>query len=250
MLYIWLLTAIALFAVLFSLWIRRPAWRYRVWRAPTIALGFIAAGILLISPLGAASVGWAIHAVTGRYNMEAFVGHYCFLTAGAAVVYNLVYRCTEHKTQFPWLFHTYVIQPFVLIFPLMLAMILMSSASQTRVDLLSVDSDNWLLGYWVAYCCALCYLMLIACYALLILRADTRNRVPANLYLAACLSGFGFSAWRIIAAFDPWLMGGWPIAIMWTDTCVGCTMIASAAGYSWRVKLRVETERELRRTHE
>src|ERR1700682_4133955 len=81
-------TAITLACIAWSLWIRRVTWTCRWEVAATLNIALQGAAVLLMSPLASATIGPALHALTGQWNLEDYIGHDRYFVAAPALVYN------------------------------------------------------------------------------------------------------------------------------------------------------------------
>src|ERR1700694_2019948 len=91
------LTAITLACIAWSLWIRRVTWTCRWEVAATLNIALQGAAVLLMSPLASATIGHALHALTGKWNLEDFIGHDCYIVAASAFVYTALGRLKDEN---------------------------------------------------------------------------------------------------------------------------------------------------------
>ena len=71
------LIAITLACVAWSLWIRRVTWTCRWEVAATVNIVLQGAAVLLMSPLASETLGRALCTLTGKWNLEDYLGHDC-----------------------------------------------------------------------------------------------------------------------------------------------------------------------------
>jgi hypothetical protein len=232
------LIAITLTCVAWSLWIRRVTWSCRWEVAATLNIALQGAAVLLMSPLASETVGHALHAATGMWNLEDYIGHDLYIVAASAIVYNALGRL-QHDDAMQRSFKQYVERPATLCIPLLLATFsLGNGAAIYRADFFEVPTDFWLSVYWLLLCGTLIYLLGYGSRALMVLRKDPRSRRIANIYLAASLSGILACLVRITTAFVPSLQvldGG---TMVWVFACACGAGFALASAHSWRIKTK------------
>src|SRR6476619_3742383 len=132
------LLAITIGCMTWSLWIRRVTWACRWEVAATLNIALQTLAVLLMSPLASETVGQWLYALTGKWNLEDYLGHDAYIVAASAVVYNALGR----------------------------------GAAIYRPDFFDVPTDFWLNTYWLLLCGMLIYLLGYGSRALLILRGD------------------------------------------------------------------------------
>src|SRR6201996_3863668 len=91
------LIAITLTCIAWSLWIRRVTWSCRWEVAATLNIALQGAAVLLMSPIASETVGHWLHAATGMWNLEDYIGHDCYIVAASAIVYNALGRLASDK---------------------------------------------------------------------------------------------------------------------------------------------------------
>ena len=232
------LIAITLCCVAWSLWIRRVTWSCRWEVAATLNIALQGAAILLMSPLASQTVGPLLHSLTGKWNVEDYIGHDCYVVAASAIVYNTLGRLQDDNA-LQAAFKQYIERPATLCIPLLLATFsLGNGAAIYRADFFDVPTDFWLSTYWLILCGMLIYLLGYGSRALLILRRDPRSRRIANVYLLASVSGIVACTIRIITAYvKPFqaLEGG---TLVWFFACTCGAGFALASAHSWRIKTK------------
>jgi uncharacterized membrane protein len=232
------LIAITLCCVAWSLWIRRVTWTCRWEVAATLNIALQGAAILLMSPLASQTVGPLLHSLTGKWNLEDYIGHDCYVVAASAIVYNTLGRLQDDNA-LQAAFKQYIERPATLCIPLLLATFsLGNGAAIYRADFFDVPTDFWLSTYWLILCGMLIYLLGYGSRALLVLRKDPRSRRIANVYLLASVSGIVACTIRIITAYvKPFqaLEGG---TLVWFFACTCGAGFALASAHSWRIKTK------------
>ena len=232
------LIVITLGCIAWSLWIRRVTWSCRWEVAATLNIALQGLAVLLMSPLASETLGQWLHAMTGMWNLEDYIGHDCYIVAASAVVYNALGRLQDdHSLQTS--FKQYIERPATLCIPLLLVTFSVGNgAAVYRPDFFEVPTDFWLNMYWLLLCCLLIYLLGYGARALLVLRKDPRSRHIANVYLLASASGIVACAVRITTAYVTPLQtieGG---TLVWLFAC-GCGAgLALTSAQSWRLKTK------------
>jgi hypothetical protein len=192
-------------------------------------------GLFLMTPLSEDSIGWALHAVTGQWNLDDYFGH--TLIIGAAGDFGINVGCRLHMPIEHVLesFRRNFLMPYTVIVPVMLFLFVHSpNADRRQPDMMAAPTDWWLDFYWTLLAGFLIYIFRGTMIGLFYLRRDPRNRHTATIYIAACAAGiFGCTVriattWLDINCAD----------CMWWVSCVGGATIAYAAAASWRAKVR------------
>jgi hypothetical protein len=232
------LIAITLCCIAWSLWIRRVTWSSRWEVAATLNIALQGGAVLLMSPLASETVGVALHAVTGKWNLEDYIGHDLYIVAASAVVYNALGRLQDdHSMQRT--FKQYVERPATLCIPLLLVTFsLGNGAAIYKPDFFDVPTDFWLNTYWLMLCGTLIYLLGYGCRALLVLRKDPRSRRIANIYLAASAAGIAACLVRIVTAYVPTLQAVEGGTLVWVFACMCGAGFALTSAESWRMKTK------------
>jgi hypothetical protein len=221
-----------------SLWIRRVTWTCRWEVAATLNIALQGAAVLLMSPLASRTVGHWLHALTGKWNLEDYIGHDCYIVAASAIVYNALGRLASDN-EMQRTFKQYVERPATLCIPLLLATFSVGAGARIyRADFFTVPTDFWLSIYWLLLCGTLIYLLGYGSRALLVLRKDPRSRTMANVYLAACISGIMACIVRITTAFVPSLQGLENGVLVWFFACMCGAVFALASAHSWRIRTK------------
>jgi hypothetical protein len=232
------LIAITLGCIAWSLWIRRVTWSCRWEVAATLNIALQGAAVILMSPLASETVGHGLHALTGMWNLEDYIGHDLYIVAASAVVYNALGRLQDdHAMQLT--FKMYVERPATLCIPLLLAAFSLGNGARVyRPDFFEVPTDFWLAAYWLLLCGTLIYLLGYGCRALLVLRKDPRSRRIANIYLVASASGIIACAVRITTAYVPALQTVEGGTLVWFFACMCGAGFALTSAQSWRIKTK------------
>jgi hypothetical protein len=196
------------------------------------------AAVLLMSPLASETLGQLLHSLTGKWNLEDYIGHDCYIVAASAIVYNALGRLQDdHALQRS--FKQYVERPATLCIPILLATFsLGNGASIYRSDFFEVPTDFWLSAYWLLLCGTLIYLLAFGSRALLVLRKDPRSRRIANIYLISSASGILACIIRIVTAYVPPLQGIENGTLVWFFACVCGAGFALTSAHSWRIKTK------------
>jgi hypothetical protein len=233
------LIVITLACIAWSLWIRRVTWTCRWEVAATLNIALQGCAVLLMSPAASATVGHALHALTGKWNLEDYIGHDCYIVAASAIVYNALGRLADDNL-LQQKFKQYVERPATLCIPLLLATFSIGNgAAIYRPDFFDVPTDFWLNAYWLLLCGTLIYLLVYGSRALLILRKDPRSRTIANIYLVASASGITACVVRITTAFVTPLQDFKTSSLLvWVFACMCGAGFALTAAHSWRQKVK------------
>jgi len=232
------LLLITLACIAWSLWIRRVTWTCRWEVAATLNIALQGAAVLLMSPLASETLGHWLHALTGKWNLEDYIGHDCYIVAASAIVYNSLGRLQDddamHRS-----FKQYIERPATLCIPLLLVTFSIGNGARIyRPDFFDVPTDFWLNLYWLLLCGTLMYLLGYGIRALLILRKDPRSRTIANFYLVASASGVMACLVRIVTAYVTPLQSVEGGTLIWLFACVCGAGFALASAHSWRIKTK------------
>jgi hypothetical protein len=232
------LITITLGCIGWSLWIRRVTWTCRWEVAATLNIALQGVAVLLMSPWASETVGRGLHALTGMWNLEDYIGHDCYIVAASAVVYNALGRLQDdHAMQRT--FKLFVERPATLCIPVLLATFSIGSGARIyRADFFEVPTDFWLSAYWLLLCGTLIYLLGYGSRALLVLRKDPRSRRVANIYLVASASGIIACTVRIVTACVPVLQPIESGTVVWFFACMCGAGFALTSAQSWRIKTK------------
>jgi hypothetical protein len=233
------LITITLAVIAWSLWIRRVTWSCRWEVAATLNIALQGGAVLLMSPWAGETIGVALHTLTGRWGLQAFIGHDLYIVAASAIVYNVLGRL-EDDDEMQRSFKQYVERPATFCIPLLLVTFSLGNGARIyRADFFEVPTDFWLNMYWLLLCATLIYLLVYCSRGLLILRKDPRSRMVASLYLAASASGIMACLVRLVTAFVTpiqALEGG--TVMLWFFACMCGAGFAIASAHSWRIKTK------------
>ncbi|MDT5075646.1 MAG: hypothetical protein QOJ80_283 [Mycobacterium sp.] len=232
------LITVTLTCIAWSLWIRRVTWSCRWEVAATLNIALQGATVFLMSPFASETLGHWLHALTGMWNLEDYIGHDLYVVAASAIVYNALGRLQDdHAMQTT--FKQYVERPATLCIPLLLATFsLGNGAAIYQADFFQLPTDFWLSAYWILLCGTLIYLLGYGSRALLILRKDPRSRTVANVYLAASVSGMMACLVRIVTALVPSLQPIENGTLVWFFACMCGAGFALTSAHSWRIKTK------------
>jgi hypothetical protein len=232
------LLAITIGCIAWSLWIRRVTWSCRWEVAATLNIALQGAAVLLMSPLASETIGQGLHALTGKWNLEDYIGHDCYIVAASAIVYNVLGRLADDNAM-QTSFKQYVERPATLCIPLLLATFSVGNgAAIYRADFFTVPTDFWLSAYWLLLCGTLIYLLGYGSRALLILRKDPRSRRIANVYLVASASGIVACVVRITTAYVTPIQALEGGKLVWVFACLCGAGFALASAHAWRIKTK------------
>jgi hypothetical protein len=229
---------ITMACIVWSLWIRRVTWSCRWEVAATLNIALQGGAVLLMSPLASETVGHWLHALTGKWNLEDYIGHDLYIVAASAIVYNVLGRLADdHAMQQS--FKQWVERPATICIPLLLAAFTLGNGAKIyKPDFFDVPTDLWLNVYWLLLCGTLIYLLVYGSRAMWILRKDPRSRRIANGYLIATAAGIMACLVRITTALVPGfqaLEGG---NLVWLFACLCGAGFALASAYSWHIKTK------------
>ncbi|WP_029115541.1 hypothetical protein [Mycobacterium sp. URHB0044] len=232
------LIAITTACIAWSLWIRRVTWSCRWEVAATLNIALQGVTVLLMSPFASETLGHWLHALTGKWNLEDYIGHDLYIVAASAVVYNALGRLQDdHAMQRT--FKQYVELPATICIPLLLATFTLGNGAHVyAADFFDVPTDIWLTIYWLMLCATLIYLLGYGARALLVLRKDPRSRRVANVYLIASLSGIMACLVRVVTALVPSLQSLEKGTLVWIFACLCGAGFALTSAHSWRIKTK------------
>ncbi|MFV8052219.1 hypothetical protein [Mycobacterium sp. 48b] len=232
------LIAITLACIAWSLWIRRVTWSCRWEVAATLNIALQGLAVLLMSPWASGTIGHALYQLTGKWNVEDYLGHDAYIVAASAIVYNSLGRLQDDNAM-QRSFKQYVERPATICIPVLLATFSMGNgATVYRADFFQVPTDFWLSVYWILLCGTLLYLLGYGARAMLVLRRDPKSRLIANIYLFASVSGMLACTIRIVTSLVPALQPIENGRLVWVFACACGAIFALASAHSWRIKTR------------
>lgn len=232
------LIIITLACIAWSLWIRRVTWSCRWEVAATLNIALQGAAVLLMSPWASETVGHVLYQLTGKWNLEDYLGHDCYIVAASAIVYNSLGRLQDDNAM-QHSFKQYVERPATICIPVLLATFSFGNgAAVYRPDFFQVPTDPWLSAYWILLCGTLIYLLCYGGRAMLVLRRDPQSRRIANIYLLASASGILACTTRIVTSLIPALQPLENGRLVWVFACICGAVFALASAHSWRIKTR------------
>ena len=180
-------------------------WTCRWEVAATLNIALQGAAVLLMSPLASETLGHWLHALTGKWNLEDYIGHDCYIVAASAIVYNTLGRLADDDAM-QKSFKQYVERPATLCIPLLLVTFSVGNGARIyKPDFFTVPTDFWLNLYWLLLCGTLIYLLGYGIRATLVLRQDPRSRRIANFYLVSSVCGIMACIVRITISYVPHL---------------------------------------------
>ena len=106
-------------------------WTCRWEVAATLNIALQGVAVVLMSPLASETIGQVLFTLTGKWNLEDYIGHDCYIVAASAIVYNALGRLQDDNAM-QASFKQYVERPATLCIPLAVGHIL---AGQRRRDL-------------------------------------------------------------------------------------------------------------------
>ena len=232
------LIAITLGCIAWSLWIRRVTWSCRWEVAATLNIALQGATVLLMSPLASETLGHWLHSLTGKWNLEDYIGHDLYVVAASAIVYNALGRLQDDRAM-QESFKQYVERPATLCIPLLLATFTLGNGAHVySADFFELPTDFWLSMYWLILCGTLIYLLGYGSRALFILRKDPRSRTIANIYLISSFFGIAACVVRIITALVPPLQPYENGTLVWFFACMCGAGFALTSAHSWRTRTK------------
>lgn len=233
------LTVLVLLAVAWSLWVRRFTWRCRWEVAATLNVALMGLAAFLISPMAAATLGHWLHALTGEWNLQNYLGHDAWIVAASCICCNAVGRLRSvNGLDTQTRFKLWVEYPATLVIPINLALFTLSGATKTYyADMFRdapTNTNGWLIAYWMVLGATLAHLALYGCRALWLVRRDPRSRRIANIHLLAAGLGALAAIIRVVAA--PFNCHDGTISL---TLCFACGIIfALISAHSWQAKVR------------
>lgn len=227
----------AVVGVAWSATVRRQTWRIRWERPNTLAVTLQGVALLLVAPTETRYLGRWLQAATGVAHLDDYLGHLCYLAAGASIVYAAGCRVADDQQLVR--LTMWAAAPGVMAAHVMMAALVCSNAPKRwpRDDFFAVPVDNALRIYWFTYAGAMVWILGFATWLLMILRKDPRSRTSANFFIAGCLCGAVAGVVRIHASLTPDPNDG-DISV-WILACVAGLLCAVGAGHSWRAKTRL-----------
>src|SRR6202171_2240097 len=90
-----ILIAITIGCIAWSWWIRRGTWKCGWAVAATLNSALRGAAVVLMPPWASETIGQALHALTGKWNLGDYIGHDCYIVAASAIVYNALGRLQD-----------------------------------------------------------------------------------------------------------------------------------------------------------
>jgi hypothetical protein len=238
-----LMITVVVACVAWSLWVRRPTWRYPQQSGTTASVALLGATALLLSPLAAATLGRALHGLTGQWYLDDLLGHACAVGAAAAIAQTALIRCADNRTAEAML-RRWVEFPAVLSFPLLLATFTLSEvpdAEHRAADyFFEVPADVWLGVHRLIFNALMIYLFAYIIHLMVILRRDERSRCTADIFIVSAAFGVLACLTRIVTILYPPLLTVETVRLGPLGACAcACGLgVAVASGRSWHAKTR------------
>jgi hypothetical protein len=229
------LISITLVCIAGSLWVRRRTWFSRWEVAGTLCIAAQGCAALLISPTASAILGPPLHAISGMWNLEDFLGHVSYVVAAVALAQTVLSRITDDD-RLQEIGTQWIERPATVCIPLMLAAWALGNGSKIyRSNFYEVPGDAWLKIYWLLFSIMLIYLLAWTLRGVLFLRRIPRHRPTATVYLVLVVAGIAVCTARIVTEWCSWPEHG---VVGWLSTFAGGIIFAVAAARSWRTKTR------------
>lgn len=200
-------------------------------RSVTIGLIDMLAGIFLQTPLSEATVGRALHALTGQWNLDDFVGDCCLISSLGGIGLSLFARTGLPTDQLRAAFKQHVERPMTIVYPVALLLFWQSpNANHYWPDFFDCPTDVWLDAYWTLMCAFCMWLLGRVTWVLIGLRRDPRNRPVACLYLLGSILGILLCGFR---AYTTWADVPCRTTTWWSYAVIAF-LFAYSAQHSWR----------------
>lgn len=233
---------IACLALCWSIWIRRATLRPISERAKltertiTVSLILQLCGLFLLSPASTGTVGLFLYTLSGRWNIDAWIGHCLYVSAAAMIVVNVKTRLDIPDDEIRARFHRHFALPMTVGVPVTLCLMMSSSTGDVCWwDFFDAPTDLYLDIYWTLICGYVIYTLFCAAVTLTLLRHDPRNRPTATLYLGGCIIGIAVCALHIVGT---WIDATTYTPLFWDCLSMAAITFAYGAGQSWRNKTR------------
>jgi len=239
-----------------SLWTRRLTWSCPWEVAPTLGIALYSAGAVLTAPLATTFTGRALHAVTGIWHLDDYLGHLCYLWAAGAIVFAALSRLIDDDGILRASIRRLELPVLLVVTAMLVALAMSDTNNGYYPDMYDVPVDTWLAVYWLLINGMLMSLFTYAARQLLILRQDERSRRTANMFILGSVCGFLSCVAGLANALMPQLDTMSADAVVWFLSCASGVSFIGGAAYSWRTKMRPfrklqrgvrTTRRELRR---
>lgn len=217
-----------------SLWMRKSARGCRGEGAPTLVVAASATFGILTAEWATPRIGRPLHALTGLWNPEDYVGHLFAILCACTAVYMCLTRLGN--AELVQAFYTrWVILPLTLVIPLMQAAWGLSGASDAYIARFEdLEPDTWLSIYWTLFCGTLIYLLILAGRIAWRVRQQLRFTRIVDMYLAT----FGLTILFTLALGFHVLTDAYIHNLVYTLGYGSGIMWAATPAYSWWVKTR------------
>lgn len=235
-----LLVGFAVVAGAVSLWTRRlsigNAWE----RDTTLALIFIVAGTVMVSPILSANSFVIFRDLSGLYNLEQIPG-VLLCVVGDILICSMLLRRMVHDPEASRILKTRVIAPALVAVAASWLFFFAGGAHRDPVALQHTADmgsiNRWMQAYWITTAALLTYLMWFAFRQLLSLREVRRHRPIADIYLVAVMAGMAVGVIGIVTAVAGYTNTALNVIVTVT-MAIWVGGLAFGASYSWRRKLR------------
>ncbi len=222
------LGGLSLFVMVLALWMRRSSLRHRWEGGPTLIVLSAIGATMFMSRAGSVAIGRPLHALTGMWNLEDFIGHVLALICAATLAYVVMARFNADDETLGEEFHALVGIPLTFLIPLLFALFLQSKGSREyATNFYDVGGDFgeylYLEGYWMLLTVALAYILGWSIRHLWVLRRDEPSPV-VTLYLATATLTLAFFTALTVHAVTSLRVGnfawhlGYLCVIGWTGT--------------------------------
>ncbi|SIC55099.1 Bacteriophage protein [Mycobacteroides abscessus subsp. abscessus] len=223
--------------ICWSLWIRRVTWTRRMEVAATLNIALQGAAVLMMSPLASRTVGVALHALTGCWNLEDLFAHDLYIVAASAIVYHMLLRLDQRQLMRRFKLHVEL--PATISLPIMMALFTSGHGVQVyRADFFRAPTDWSLSVYWWVTCGTLIYLLGYSICALVPMWREPSVRGLALGYMVSAGAGVVACVVRMVTAVLPGEIQDTAAAslIVWVLACSCGAGFAAIAAHSWLTK--------------
>lgn len=230
---------LATVAACIALWIRRHTWRIAWEFAATLNVALQGAKILLVAPPVADAISGPLHRLTGAWNVEDLLAHFCYLSGMLAVVYMVLTRLRLTPTQRRRRMLAFIEMPATIMFPALAALFVWGGAGDADVpDVVLLNPiPPAMFGYWSLLVLWVAYMLGVIIWALTLLRRDPRQQRVADCYLGAAM----VSAVGCLVAIIAFINND-AVIVLWVLVRIELAAYAAAAAYAWQRKVAAQHE--------
>lgn len=209
-------------------------------RTLTVALLLQAIALFLMTPASDETVGRLLHAITGIWNLDTWVGDCLYIAAAGLVGINVSSRLRITDDDLRNFFSQRFALPMTIVVNVLLALLVMSPAASTECpDMFRCPTDHWLDAYWSVFCGFLIWVLINTMRAALLLRRrNPSNRRPAAVYIAALVFAISCCVVRIVTTWTDDSPDEW----FWLTNCAAGMLLAHVAAWAWRQQVRRMSE--------